>query len=277
MKDKPISNALFALTVMVGLMTCGQDVRADYASAILQTSPVGYWRLGEASGTTAVDIAGGFNGTYGGTFSLGTPGLVTGANTAVTFSGVVGSGVTVPYTNSINPTNFTVEFWAMPATTAGAYVVALQDRTTGSRIGYAFQHHNFSSAWDFTFGVSPTSYNNISGTTVVQAGTVYHVAATYDGTTVSLYVNGVLENSIVTTYQPATSGVNLSFGSRNGNTPYNGVLDEGSDNAAVSGRAERTQPNLQPGGGIVYRGSIGDNHLRKRFDSFLYHGRQQSE
>ena len=49
----------------------------QYFNAVMQHAPVGYWRLGELIGTTAVDD-GAFakNGTYTGTFTLGRPSLI---------------------------------------------------------------------------------------------------------------------------------------------------------------------------------------------------------
>lgn len=59
-----------------------------YTAEVLADSPIGYWRLGEAAGTTAVDAgSGSHNGTYVGSPTLGVAGLVGDANTAVTFNG----------------------------------------------------------------------------------------------------------------------------------------------------------------------------------------------
>ncbi|MCX6922071.1 MAG: autotransporter-associated beta strand repeat-containing protein, partial [Verrucomicrobia bacterium] len=184
-----------------------------------------YWPLNELNGSTAFDYAGTDNATYSGSLTLGVPGIATGDfDTAVNFTG---GTATAPYSDSLNPAIFTIEFWCKPNDLTSAYVVALQDRTTGSRIGYAIQKNNFTSGWDFTFGTGPASYSTISSGTAVVAGSVYYVAATYDGTTARLYVNGVLTSSLVTTYQPANPGaVDFTMGSRNGNTAMNGVLED---------------------------------------------------
>lgn len=57
-----------------------------YAAVVWADAPVGYWRLGEANGTTAVDEMGNGNGTYVNSPTLGDTGALDGdANTAVTF------------------------------------------------------------------------------------------------------------------------------------------------------------------------------------------------
>jgi RHS repeat-associated protein len=44
----------------------------SYSSTVLADAPTGYWRLGEASGTTAADASGhSYSGTYSGTYALG--------------------------------------------------------------------------------------------------------------------------------------------------------------------------------------------------------------
>lgn len=58
---------------------------SDY---IIGLSPLSYWRLGESSGTTAVDQMGIYTGTYTNSPTLARPGLViSGADTAVSFNG----------------------------------------------------------------------------------------------------------------------------------------------------------------------------------------------
>lgn len=52
------------------------------------TDAIGFWRLGESSGTTATDVTGNYDGTYSGTHTLGVTGaLVDDDDTAVEFGG----------------------------------------------------------------------------------------------------------------------------------------------------------------------------------------------
>ena len=60
-----------------------------YSQTVLADSPRAYWRLGEASGTSAADASGnGRTGSYVASPTLGVPGALTGdSNTAVGFNG----------------------------------------------------------------------------------------------------------------------------------------------------------------------------------------------
>jgi hypothetical protein len=85
---------------------------AVYRETVLAASPVGYWRLGEPSGTTAEDeTSGNHDLTYTGSPTLGEPGALVGdPDTAVTFVGQtdyasIASGVEVS-------TPYSVEYWA---------------------------------------------------------------------------------------------------------------------------------------------------------------------
>lgn len=63
-------------------------VPTGYAGAILTTSGlVAYWRLGEASGVTAVAAAGGVNATHVNSPTLGVAGATTDGDKAVTYNG----------------------------------------------------------------------------------------------------------------------------------------------------------------------------------------------
>jgi hypothetical protein len=66
---------------------------------------------------------------------------------------------------------------------------------------------------------------DLDGTTNIRTGAWIHVAATYDGTTTKVYVNGVLDGSKTQTL--ATNGTGFSMGSAVNNTEFfDGTIDE---------------------------------------------------
>src|SRR5262250_3258382 len=59
----------------LGLLTRTVRASDQYSSVVLAKGPVGYWRLGEASGPTASDASGnGYDGTYLGNATFGQAG-----------------------------------------------------------------------------------------------------------------------------------------------------------------------------------------------------------
>jgi autotransporter-associated beta strand protein len=95
---------------------------APYSSAVLVDDPIGFWRLGEASGTVADNIGSGgsaLDGTYVNIGALGAPGLVDDGDTAADFNGIQngsGSFVEVSGLDSVaggNPfeNDWTIEAW----------------------------------------------------------------------------------------------------------------------------------------------------------------------
>jgi hypothetical protein len=93
-------------------------VSADYSGTVLAKGPVGYWRLGEATGPTAADLSGnGHDGAYRATPSYGQEGAIAGdADTALKCDGHL--YVEVPSSADFSqPTSgqgLTVEAWVRP-------------------------------------------------------------------------------------------------------------------------------------------------------------------
>ena len=200
---------------------------SGYQGRVLASGPVSYWPLNETSGTTALDIASGINNiTYGGTITLGDVSLRSDGNSSVLFTSATtapGGYTGAAYNASLNPQQFTVEFWYKHLNTSPAqYLVSLQDRSgtpAANRLGYAFQRSNSANRFQFTYGLPGNSNGTLSSSTDLVVGNVYHAVATYNGTTMSMYVNGVLNSSAPVSYVQATATQpGFTIGSRNGNT-----------------------------------------------------------
>jgi Concanavalin A-like lectin/glucanases superfamily len=203
---------------------------------------VSYWRLDEEGGTTAADSKDGNAGTYEGGVTLGVPGLLQNdADTAVQFDGVSGY-VSVPNADALNPAQFTVEAIATIAGGDGTFRVVVSSNAVGggsSRFGYTL-YVSDQNRWEALVG-DGSSWNPVS---VGQPGAVevgggprrgpYHLAMTYDGMKLTVYVNPVDQNdpdqvaSQAFGYQPNTTD-ELRIGAGALEPPtlfFNGVIDE---------------------------------------------------
>ena len=71
--------------------------------------------------------------------------------------------------------------------------------------------------WNIANG---SSYSSVNSNTSLSLNTWYHIACTYDGAKLRIYINGVEDNSTDTSLVPNYSSANLSIGSWRGNN-YN--------------------------------------------------------
>lgn len=203
----------------------------SYSSEVLARSPYGYWRHGEASGTTAADSSGNArDGTYTNGPTLGTTGLLTGdSDTAVTYASASSQRMNVPDDNGLDGlTTFTIVALIKPTTVTGTPMIVGRDVNSGGR---SFHFRLGSSKLVFT-RIPGSTVNATSATTLV-ANTQYHVAAVYDGTDIRLYIDGALDGTpAACTGSMGTSTTDLQIAHRRSSTTgapvdfYNGVLDE---------------------------------------------------
>lgn len=86
-----LTNIAMALSWIVALPEPNAAL-ADYASSVLNDGPIGYWRLGESTGSVAFDASpNNLHGTYVGSVGLGLPGAIAAdSNSAAYFDGVSG-------------------------------------------------------------------------------------------------------------------------------------------------------------------------------------------
>lgn len=196
--------------------------RTVYRDQVLADGPLGYWRLGELTGTTAQDASGaGRHGTYAGGVALAQSSLLpAGQDPSALFDGTTG-WVSVPATGlglGVGPG--TLECW-----------LRLDAGFAGNPRALAFGSNQ---AWElfidgstrvlqvfnFNGGVRSTGY-------ALTVGTTYHVALTVSATAVSVYVNGAVVWTELRTGTASNAGMAFAIGqSGNGNDWWKGALDE---------------------------------------------------
>jgi hypothetical protein len=169
----------------------------SYDQVVLADSPAAYWRLGESSGTSAADSSGNGNGGgYVGGVTLGAPALITDANTSAGFGGSDGR-MYFSDSASLSPTAaISLEAWirpnAVPTVSGSAWnLVSKWNTALLYLLGGASPKFAFALYDTGTSSYGPT----VVSTTTVAATTTYHVVGTYDGASLRIYVNGVLEGT----------------------------------------------------------------------------------
>lgn len=163
-----------------------------YYQVIMRDKPIRYYRLGERSGTTAVDSSSsGQNGTLNGGITLGQAGLIKGdPTTCMSFDGSTGY-ISLPTTGLPTGTaSWSVEAWVTTGSTiassAAYFIVFFGTDTTDGGAEFFWGNVSTSTFWLDADGASSVR----SGT--ITTNTSYYVAGTFDGTNYRLYVNGSL-------------------------------------------------------------------------------------
>ena len=181
----------------------------------LQVTPSTYPRAADSKGTNTGDYQ---NGVV-----LGATGaLVADPNTAATFDGL-NDAVIVPDAASLRPANLTLEAWVKP--TAGIPdFSSVATKTTLNLWNDSYGMYAWQGGIDFWVN---DDANDVF-TTALPANSWTHVAGTYDGSTIKIYMNGVLADSFAYAGPLIHSTAPLLIGDAagTGNYHWNGGLDE---------------------------------------------------
>lgn len=183
---------------------------------------IGNWRLDESSGTTAADSS-----TYGqnGTVSGGT-------NWTTRCSGVGafdfnGSSnyISIPNASQLQPTSaLTIAAWIYgDSWDSGSNVNVILRKGEGNPNNYQLAIADGQVA----LYLDDNDDQGIRGNSVLATGQWYHVAATWDGSTVKIYVNGQLDNTPTSyTGNIGTDTRPVYIGGRSGTDYFDGLIQD---------------------------------------------------
>ena len=189
----------------------------SYDTAVLALGPKAYWKLADAVGSaTVVDSSGdGFTGTVNGTVTLGEPGLVPSeTDTAALFDGSTGYITTSPLGSMAK---WTIAAWAKPSADQTSDAAIATD-VYSTQVNYAL----FTGTDSTIPGTGPLTVTagfydgawNVAPPYTMTVGSKYFLVGTYDGSTITLYVNGVSVGTTSVSATPASDGVGFRIGRR---------------------------------------------------------------
>lgn len=162
-----------------------------YSAQVLLDTPLAYWKVDETSGTSAADSSGnGRNATYTNGPTLGATSLLSdGSGKALGIATGSGQCVTIASAAWMNVAALTVEcivkFTAGVDNASGDAVVS---RLT-SNLDWLLYRQLDGTLKASVWNNSGTRFDAISPAALTN-GTTYHVAFTFDGTNLKLYING---------------------------------------------------------------------------------------
>jgi RHS repeat-associated protein len=203
-----------------------------YTAAVISDKPTGYWRLGDASGSTAVDVSGSANsGTYMGAVAMQQPGgLANDVGHATRFDGST-AYVTTPPENI--PNAITVEAWVYTS--------------TYNQSGFIVTKNPVNANWELFVqggtiywrsggsGCGYTNYTTMS-TPAPSAFAWHHIVAVQSGTAAQIFIDGLQvasSTSMIQIGNGTTSPVNnidigryATSGSCAASYFFNGLIDD---------------------------------------------------
>jgi len=201
----------------------------NYADSVLASSPILYWRMNTTSGTTVTDYSGNSrNGTTVNSPTLGTTGLLSNdSDTAMTFATASSQRVDLAYASWMATSLITLEAIVKPNAVSGVYSILDRDNST-SNPNRVFQFRINAGKFEVILWDSTGALWTTTSVSTLVVGQKYHLAATHDGTTTRLYINGVLDQSATRTGTMQLGGTQgFSVGSNASIYQFfNGVIDE---------------------------------------------------
>ena len=153
-----------------------------YNNTVIADGASHYWRLGEASGTTAVDqvAAGNAPGTISGGVTLGVPGALSDGDTAMAFDSTQTGRILTG--SCVQPVPLAIECWFRTTFPSESMVFSLTDASV-------IYLGNAGSGIVLRFG----GVGGVDGTRIINDGLWHHIVVLLSATIATLYLDGVIE------------------------------------------------------------------------------------
>jgi hypothetical protein len=231
-----LKKAVIVLLVLA-LSLSAQVAQAAYVDVVDALNPLGYWRLGESSGTTATDRAGSYNGIYNGGITLGTTGALSGdSDTAVSFDGNNDILDVGPSADLVLTGDLSISFWFNAASfpsssnTESLFTISANAATSGSaKLAELAIDENGDIVYTHEYGDQGSSEETYTFSTAdLSEDTWYNIALIRDSSAkdVDLY----LDDSLLDTYSYTTGPEGYTQGALSvggyGGKMFEGTIDE---------------------------------------------------
>lgn len=221
-----VSNGTHTLTAVArdqsGNQTTSSPVQVNVQNSAVVAGLVAAWGFDEGAGFTASDRTGNGNaGTIANavwtTGRFGNALRFNGTNALVTVANSAGLRLT---------TGMTLEAWVNPTTVSGWRTILMKQRGTGGSYAMFASDPNRSPQGPAGF-IYTGSDRDSWGTSLLSLNTWTHLASTFDGTSLRMYVNGVLARTVSAPGAIATTADMLGIGAAPGGGNYfSGMIDE---------------------------------------------------
>ena len=187
----PLGNTVVGGSASVAVPAVAAGASA-YRDSVVADVANNYWRLGEAGGTSALNLQGADDLTLAATALRNQPGAIGGdPNTA---TGFLGGGTNVPATTQgarEAPQTVSVEAWIRTTTVLGGKVIGYGNSSTGASTTYD-RHIYMTNAGELVFGVNPGTPRTVTSPNRYNDGAWHHVVGTLGTSGLRLYVDGQL-------------------------------------------------------------------------------------